>query len=68
MVNSRLYRLFKVVSVFAFLFSFSACLLYNQSKDKVVITVGSRHITKTELEKEIKNIADEMGIPDEDLK
>jgi hypothetical protein len=56
MVNFRLNRPFQVISAvaFAFLFSFSACHLFNHSEDKVLNTVGSRHITKIELEKDIR--------------
>lgn len=42
-----------------------ACGLFDQSVNKVVLIVGSRHITTNELEKDIEFISDGMEVPAE---
>jgi peptidyl-prolyl cis-trans isomerase C len=68
MVYSRFKKAFQVVSTVAFIFSFSACHLFNHSDEKFVLTVGSRNITRTELNKDISGITNEMGLTNEELK
>jgi peptidyl-prolyl cis-trans isomerase C len=67
MIYFRLLKPFQIVSVLIIIFSLSACRLFNHSDKKVVITVGSINITKAELNKNIDEIKDEMGISDEEL-
>jgi len=68
MAYFRLIKSFQVVSVFAFIFSLSACHVFDHSEEKIVITVGSKNITRTDLKKDIENIKNEMGISDQELK
>jgi len=67
MTYFRLKESFQVVTVIAFIFSFSSCRVFNHSEEDVVISVGSRNITKAELKEGIEKIAIEMGIPDKEI-
>lgn len=67
MIYFRLKKSFQIASVLTFVFTLSACHLFNNSDQKIVITVGSTNITKGELRKDIVDIMDEMGLSDHDL-
>ena len=63
----RLKKSFQIVSALTFIFSLSACQVFNHSDQEVIITVGDTNITKAELRKDIVDVTDEMGLTDNDL-
>lgn len=48
--------------------SVSACNLFDNAKENVMITVGKRKITEDELKRDVKRLTFEMGITDQDAK
>ncbi|MBW2609130.1 MAG: peptidylprolyl isomerase [Deltaproteobacteria bacterium] len=54
--------------IIAISIALSACNIFDNPGDRVVITVGSREITEDELKKEIRQITFEMGITDQEAK
>jgi peptidyl-prolyl cis-trans isomerase C len=68
MIYPRLIRSFQVILAFVFVFSSSSCHESNHSEEKYVITVGTRKITKAELEKDFEDMANEMGVSGQELK
>jgi len=67
MTYFRLKVSFQAVTVIAFIFLFSACRIFNHSEENVVISVGSRNITKGELKENIEKITVEMGIRGQEI-
>jgi peptidyl-prolyl cis-trans isomerase C len=63
----RLKLSFQIVTIIAIIFSFSSCRVFNHSEEDVVISLGSRNITKAELQEDIDKITVEMGIHDQEI-
>ena len=59
-------KLFCLVTLFVM--SFSACNIFNSSRDKIVITVGTSNVTESELRDNIAAIIYDMGITDQEAK
>lgn len=66
MIYIKLKESIKVLSIFAFIFSFFACQVFNP-EEEVVITVGSRKIAKAELKEDVEHISDEIGLSDQEI-
>lgn len=62
MINLRSTKSFQAISAIAVIFLFSSCHIFNNSDEKVVISVGSQDITRGELKEDIEDIAGDMGI------
>jgi len=67
MTYLRSKKAFQVAFVIAVTFSFSSCHIFDNSDEKVVISVGSRDITKGELKENIEDIAGDMGVSGKEL-
>jgi peptidyl-prolyl cis-trans isomerase C len=67
MIYFRLKGSFQAFIVIAFIFSLSSCRAFKHPEEEIVISVGSRNITKAELKDYIDQIAIEMGLRDREI-